>query len=488
MSVGTSLTLGQDATYRVTTTEKSSSLIDVTGTASINGATLAVVPAAQNAALTLGQHSTILTATDGVTGTFGTAEIGATTSENAFPFLAPSVSYAADSVSLDITRSAIQFTEAARTRNEYALASALDGMSPYAALISPVTQLNFANARTAFNALSGELHASLRTALIQDSYDLRNAVTDRLRAADCAPGAGANGMKTASYQHGERMKDDGQCHAGQAALWMQAYGEWSHNGGTAGTRGMSNSTGGFILGGDTPIADHWHLGGLFAYGHSGFSAGSAGNGHSNNASLGAYAGRNWGALGLRLGATYTWNILSTTRHIAFSGFTDRTSSNYLGGTAQTFADLGYRFNVLKTLSVEPFGNVAYVNQQTNSFAETGGAASLAGRGMNTGVTFATFGTRLATRMRIGETRIEPNITLAYRHAFGMMTPTVWQNILSGSSAFETAGIPLLQDAAVVNAGVRVSISDTTGFNVGYSGQYGARFSDSGLRGSFSLQF
>lgn len=486
MTVDRSLTLGKASTYLARVGNATASTITVNGQAVLQGGTVMAMATADTPAPSLGQHYTILTATDGVQGQFGKVVSNLSGDAALYPFLTTGVSYQPNLVALDIARSSTAFADAAQTRNEQSVATALDGIAPTSDVSRPITSLDFSRARGAFNALSGEIHASARTALIQDAYEIRDVAIDRMRAADCLPGAQSGTAKTAV--HG-RVQEGTQCHAdaGQT-LWMQAYGSWSRNGRTDNAAGMSNSTGGFVLGADTSAIQGWHIGGLVGYGHSSFStSGRAASGRSDNVTLGGYASTHWNRLGLRMGATYTWNMLSTRRTVAFPGFYDRQNSDYNGGTAQAFGDLGYRLD-LGRVTAEPFGDVAYINQQTKSYREHGGAASLYGHGQDTSVTYATFGTRLASRVKVGKAVLIPGMTVGYRHAFGAITPTTREALISGSSDFEVGGVPLVQDAALVKVGLQAQVTHRIRVGVSYTGQYGVRYSESGLKGSISWVF
>ncbi|MCL2636571.1 MAG: autotransporter outer membrane beta-barrel domain-containing protein, partial [Betaproteobacteria bacterium] len=69
--------------------------------------------------------------------------------------------------------------------------------------------LSAPNARAAFDALSGEIHASAQTALIEDSRFVREAATDRLRSP--SGNAGASSMTVAEK-------------GGSAYAWGRAFG------------------------------------------------------------------------------------------------------------------------------------------------------------------------------------------------------------------------------------------------------------------------
>ncbi|WP_238322053.1 autotransporter outer membrane beta-barrel domain-containing protein [Komagataeibacter europaeus] len=420
----------------------------------------------------------VLSAAQGVSGTYA---LQGDTQVSSFESIIDA--YDANDVYLR-TEQTRAFTDVAVTRNQRATAGALDALASSGIASAVGLVGSDAQARQALNATSGEIHASARTALIQDSFYLRNAAIDRLRGAACDPGAGP--QSTANL-HGRRT--DGTCQQEHAALWGEAYGGWGHNSGDGNAAGMHHSVGGFILGADTPVFGTWRVGGLVSYGHSAFDVGGRdSSGHSNTVSVGGYAGTHWGRLALRIGATYSWDMLGMNRQVAFAGYSSRESSAYMGGTAQGFGDLGYRFNA-GLVALEPFANVAYVNLHTDGFHEHGGNAALVGRAMDTGTTYSTFGLRMSSILRAGAVMLVPNASFAYRHAFGELTPTTREYFAQGGgTTFDIAGVPLSENAAVVDAGLKAVMSDRIDVGVSYIGQYGERSRDTGIRGKFRLKF
>jgi len=481
LTVDGNLNMNAGSTYVVNgAAAGQSDLVSVTGGATLTGGTVEfTVP--DGTTLKPGTEYTILATQTGVTGQFAGLS---TNLADAYTFLSPELLYTADDVDITLGRNTTTFESVANTRNERDVASVLDGMSGSNAVVSAIDQLNGQQARRAFDALSGEIHASARTALIEDSFYVRNAAIDRLRNASCDPGADAN-QKTATLK-GRRT--DGTCQQDHVTLWGEAFGSWGHNSGDGNAGGMNHSVGGFVLGADAPVFNTWRVGGLVSYGRSTFnSEGTDAYGHSNNVTLGGYAGTHWGHLALRMGATYTWAMLSTGRSASFPGFYEKLNSSYNGGVAQGFGDLGYRFDVGNT-AIEPFGNVAYVNMQTDSFHEHGGPAALNGRAIDTGTTYSTFGVRMSSVFHAGRVVLVPEGSLAYRHTFGATVPTTREAFADGSSAFDVAGVPLSRDAAVLNAGLRARLTGRLELGIAYIGQYGNRSVDSGLRGRFSLKF
>src|SRR5690606_1448535 len=98
-------------------------------------------------------------------------------------FLSPTVTYGAGDVSLEIERNTVAFADVADTANARATAAAVEALDPANPLFSSILPLDAGTARTAFSQLSGETHASLKSALFQDSRFLRDTIIDRATGA-----------------------------------------------------------------------------------------------------------------------------------------------------------------------------------------------------------------------------------------------------------------------------------------------------------------
>ncbi len=484
---GTSDTTGQtiDTAKGTGYQEAASDRLAVTGKANLQGGTLDLQLKNAGLGLTYNQAYRILTATGGISGQFDSK-----LSSNLAPqyaYLDPTFAYSADAVDIVMRRKPNSFSIVGETRNQITAGRGLDRLDQTSALSQAMTGLTKTQARQALDNLSGELHASIRTALIQDSFYIRNAAMNRLANSDCD--YGRNGQSLYDLKTHQK---NGACSSDHAVLWGQAYGGLGHNGGDGNAALMHHNTAGFIMGADAPINhSNWRVGGLLSYGHSQFNVqrGRSSSGNSNNISVGAYAGTHWGRLNLRLGAAYSWNVINTRRQISVGDYGGRVNSGYLGGTAQTFAELGYKMRGEHGV-FEPFMNVSYVNMQTNSYREHGNEAALRSRGTDAGVTFSTFGFRAATRLNIGRTIFTPHLTAAYRRGFGRLGSRQHESfaMTGGSSSMDVAGVLLSDNAAIIDTGVTASLNDHVDLDLSYIGQYGNQSTESGATGSFKMKF
>src|SRR5215468_2737494 len=159
-----------------------SAMISATGAASIDGGTVQVL--AQSGTYARQTRYTILTASGGVDGQF-------TNVTSNLAFLTPLLSYDPNNVFLTLIRNDITFASVAQTPNQSAVAAALDGSDPLKPLVQAVANLTLAGTLQAFDALSGEVHGSVQTTIIEDSRYIRQALLGRLRQASYAGDAGA---------------------------------------------------------------------------------------------------------------------------------------------------------------------------------------------------------------------------------------------------------------------------------------------------------
>ncbi|GLR87342.1 autotransporter outer membrane beta-barrel domain-containing protein [Bradyrhizobium iriomotense] len=446
----------------------------------INGSTVQVLAGAGNYAAST--NYTILTAAAGVNGTFA----GVTSN---LAFLTPSLSYDANDVYLTLTRNSVSFAAVGVTPNQIATAGGIDSLGMGGAVSNALLNLSASQAQNAFDQLSGEIHASAKNVLIDDSRFTRDAALDRLRAAfDSVGGPSMAAMAYAAVGPVTAPAD-----TDRFAVWARSFGSWGSTGADGNAASLGRSVGGIVVGSDGRVAETWRVGLLGGYGHSNVRVGDRmSSGSSDDYSLGLYGGTQWGNLAFRTGGIYTWHDLSMSRTAAFPGFVDMLRSSYGARTAQVFGEFGYRIDAGRTsagkLSFEPFANLAYVNLSTGGFVEQGGAAALTSQADKTGVTFTTLGLRGASQVAtLSGMGMTARGTLGWRHAYGDTVP-LSTLAFSGGSAFTVAGVPIARDAALVEAGLDLAITPTATFGVAYGGQFARSATDQSVKGTFAVRF
>jgi outer membrane autotransporter protein len=477
LTVNGNVTQAAGSIYQVELTSTGQSdLIHATGTATIgNGALLSAVKT-DAAPYVVGTHYTVLQADGGVTGTY-TITGGST-------FIGLAVNTDPTHVYLDVTK-VKSFAAAGLTSNQIAAGGAAESLGGGNPLYGAILQLpTDAAARAAFDQISGEVHASSRTVMIEDSRFVREAATDRLRAAFDATGMAT--MPVTAYVDG--TPTFAAATTDRFAVWGRGFGSWGSMQGDGNAATVRRDIGGFLTGGDGRIGDSARIGALGGYSRSTFRVGDRNSsGASDNYHLGLYGGTEWGNLALRSGLAYTWHQVATSRTVAFAGFADMLKADYGAATSQAFGELGYGLRAGR-IAFEPFANLAYVNLSSKGFTENGGAAALTARSGDTGVTFTTLGLRASSGFVVGNgVQLTARGMLGWRHAYGDTTPYATMSLV-GSSAFNVAGVPIAVNAAAVEAGLDFNITPNTKLGLSYGGQFGSGLTDQTMQGNLSVKF
>lgn len=458
--------------------EGESDQILASGVATINGGTVSALGGAGSYAAST--RYTILHADEG----FMSEEDRFDGVTSNLAFLTPDLEYDENNVYLTMTRNGVAFENVGNTRNQIATGGAVESLGAGNAVYDAALSLSEEQARGAFDRLSGEIHASAKTARVEDSRFLRNAVNDRLRAAFDIAGAPAGVVTT---------YDDGRPGAAEAstdgfALWSQGFGAWDHTGGDGNAARLNRSTGGFFAGADASAFDNWRFGAVAGYSHSSFDAKDRGSsGSSDNYHFGVYGGAQWGELAFRTGGAYTWHDISTSRNVAFAGFTDSLKADYDAGTGQVFGELAYGFKMGEA-RFEPFANLAHVNLHTDGFTEKGGTAALTTGSSTTDMTFTTLGMRASTNFDLNGTAVTARGMIGWRHGFGGMTPTSRMRFAGAGDAFTIAGVPVARNVAVLEAGLDVALTPNADFGVSYGAQFGSGAVDQSLKANLNIRF
>ena len=481
MNVG-SITFQAGSIYQVEVNAAGrSDKIVATGTATLTGGSVQVLAGSGNYSPTT--TYTILTAAGGRTGTFA----GVTSN---LAFLTPALAYDPTNVYLTLSRNDVTFGSIGGTFNQRQAGAGTESLGMGNPLWNAIVQLSAPMARAAFDQLSGEVHASTKTALYEDSRLVRDGALSRLRSAFGTSVATPSTAQVAAVDDAACSASTEMCQADPSsgiAAWAQGFGSWGYTSGNGNAAGLSRSTGGVLVGIDAAVFEVARIGLFGGYSHTNFNvADRQSSGGSDNVHLGAYGGAQWGPIGVRAGLAYTWHNLSTSRSVAFPGFADSLRATYGASTFQLFGEAGYRFDV-GPATFEPFANIAWMSLSTKSFNETGGAAALTSTGLTNNVTTTTVGLRAGSAFVVSGVTGQARGTVGWQHAFTDTTP--WANLqLTGGTPFTAAGVPIAQDAALLELGIDLRLSERASIGIGYTGQFAAGAQDQSVRGNFTFKF
>ncbi|OYW22074.1 MAG: hypothetical protein B7Z52_00010 [Burkholderiales bacterium 12-64-5] len=470
----TTVTFESGSIYRVDVTPSGAhDLITATGAVTIDsGAAVEVVAVPGRYAVN--SSYAIITTTGTLTGTFDSV-----TSD--YAFLEPSLSYDAQNVYLLLHYTGVDFASYAQTPNQAGTAVAAQALGAGNSVFDAVVQQTASSAPAAFNALSGEAYASVGTVIQQQAVYVRDAVGSRLMQSLTAPGvsplAYGAGPQTASL--GEGLTP---------TLWAQGYGGWGNSFSNGNAASISNTIGGFLLGLDVALAPNVRAGVFGGFSQSQLDVTDrSSTGSMNNVDLGVYAGAQFGAFALRGGASYTWHDVSMNRTVAFPGFSQAVEGSYNTGTTQVFGELGYDMAV-GAFAFEPFAGLAYVHVAGASLLEGGGSAALSVSTSGMDTVYATLGLRMATTMQLWGATLTPRATIGWQHAFGDTTPASTMQFQGGTTPFSVSGVPIAEDALLLEAGLSYALSPKATLGASYTSQLASTAAQNAFTAQFSLKF
>ncbi|MNG71608.1 Extracellular serine protease precursor [compost metagenome] len=411
----------------------------------------------------LGQQYSILTADQGISGQFDSVAPN-------YLFLGTGLSYQPNQVTLNVGRNDTRFASVAKTQNERAVAVAADALAAGNPVYESILSAGSAGeARQAFRQLSGQIHADIASAQVNDSRYLREALNGRLRQAE--------GLATAPD-----IKSD------EGGAWAQLLGAWDHASGDANATGYQASTYGVLLGLDSALAEDWRLGVATGYTRTSLDGGYGSNADSDNYHLAVYGGKQFGELALRAGGGYTWHRFDTSRSVNYGMQSDRETAKYSARTEQVFAEAGYSVKA-GWVNLEPFANLAYINFQNNGIAEDGGAAALHGDKQHTDATVSTLGLRADTEWQASKTTsVALRSELGWQHQYGGLERGTGLRFNGGSSPFVVNSVSASRDGAVLKASAEVAVNKNATLSLGYGGLLSQNHQDNSVNAGFTWHF
>ncbi|MFK7461807.1 autotransporter domain-containing protein, partial [Pseudomonas sp. Env-10] len=474
LTVAGNFTNASTGALNLVITPSTTGSLAVGGTANLGG-TLNVVNLAPYAGATT---YTLLTA-GAVNGTFATTNL-----EN-LAFLTTALNYSPTQVALAVSRNDVSYASVAATGNQRGVAAALGTGTAVggAAVQNALLNGDAGAARAAFDSLSGEIHASTASAMLEDSRYVRDAVNERLRQPGCYREDDPRNALAPSENH---LSSAG-CH-GEMVGWMRVLGTWGHMGGDSNSAKLDRNLSGFLLGTDKQVDDAWRVGVAAGYTRSDLDAKRRNSSADvDSYHLMAYTAYQQEAFAARMGVAYSWHDVESKRNVAVGGEGQRLKADYKARSAQVFGEVGYTIQT-PTVALEPFAGLAYVNYDSDTIKEKGGSAALRGDA-DQDITYSTLGVRIGQTITLGNgSKITPRGSIGWRHAFGDTKPDADLSFINGGGSFSTQGVPIAKDSAVVEAGLDYQISQNGRLGLGYSGQLSRNDKDHAVTVSFSLGF
>ncbi|ARS28896.1 autotransporter outer membrane beta-barrel domain-containing protein [Sphingomonas sp. KC8] len=400
-------------------------------TVTIDGGTVQVLAAAGDYAPRTSYA--IIVAGDGVTGTFD-----AVTSDLAF--LTPALIYASNGVVLTMTRNDVRFADVGVTFNQRSTAAAVDGaFNATSALYNELVGMNAAEARRAFDALSGEAHASALSFAAADADNVRRTLIGRF---DGPAGTGTE-------------------------MWTTVTGSWNDIDGNGNSAAVSGNGQGFLAGVETDLASfRVGVAGGYTDGDARIRARGA-QADVRNLHVGVYGGGAFGKLRVRAGAVHTAIDVRADRQVNVVALSETLKAKYDGQAAQAFAELGYAMPLGNGM-IEPFAGINALWLKNEAFTETGGTLALEGAERTRDTIWSNLGFKASFALG-ANSPLTAQVKGVWQHALTDRATDSRLAFANGGPSFLVHGAPLARDAAAVDASLRWQVADRVQVGVGYAG-------------------
>ncbi len=497
LNVAGNVVFAPGSIYQVEINENGTSdQIVATGTATINGGTVQLLPEAGTYATP--QTYTILTAAGGVAGVFTNLAVA-----NNFAFLNPTLVYGANNVQLTIGQAAA-FGTAAFTRNQQQTAAVLTGLTGTATgtlqtALANLTIQTGPGARSAFESLNGEIHVAGASAALLNI----NHVADTMRRGDGAfsrrgtSTANAGGyVQLAQATLGQTATDAADvlvaAAPGAAARNLEgAEGSpWTYWTTALGSRGQIDGDGngnktdhdqiGVAAGAEYRLSDNSSAGLSVAYLTNDADLGT--QDMDRNAYLVGLTGAHSSPLGVDIAVAvgYGYQDVDTTRNITVGAFTATANADYDAHSA--FASIEASTTKLAGhLAFRPFAGATYVYTDVSGFSETGaGTAGLVNDGEEYSSLVGRLGVEVSTQFEVAGRPVVPNASLAWARELGDVTQSSDFSFVGGGGSFETWAPARGRDSAEIGVGVAALVADNVSAHLGYQGTVSNKDQESAL--------
>ena len=487
------------AFFTVGVTPSSNGILAITGaghTATINGGTVRVMAGVGSYALST--PYTILTTTGGRTGFF-------TDVTSNFAFLDPSLTYDPNNVYLTLIRNSIDFASVGITPNQISAGGGLAALGMANPIVASALLLTPEQARAAFDSVSGEIHPSLHSLMLDESSLVRDAILGRQRL-DTVQGPGATqaialaNEDESALAYAKRVrktkagpnwpiKAPSPVVAPVYGAWVQGYGNWTRLNSDGNAATLRATNGGAIGGVDVTFNRNWRFGVATGGGRTDARVDARiSSGTIDTFHLAAYGGGSVGDILFRTGAAYSHHDVSTARTVVFPGFADTATASYNASTSQVFGEAAYRLHA-GWLNAEAFADLAYVRVRSDGFTESGGPAALTVAQADTSATFTTLGLRAQAPIpALGPWATTVRGSLGWQHAYDNVTPVSLMSFAASPAPFAIAGTPIATDALLVEAGLDALVHRNTVVALLYTGRIAADAGAHAVRANVALKF
>ena len=464
LTVNGNLAFGAGSTYAVEVSPSAADQTNVSGTAALAGTLQSSFAPGTYYARTY----TLLSATGGRTGTFGTFSTAGLPGG-----FQTTLSYTPTDVMLNLTAALGGGTALSGSQGNVAnaLNTSFNTGNSLSSGLYGLFSMSGPPLASALNSLSGEAQTGAQTAAFSFGNQFLNTVLG-------STGGGLGGSSQQAVQYASLDANEAGPEPRRLRGWMAGFGGYGWLDGSSGTSSVQTTTQGLAVGADWSF-DGGTLGLAIASGTTGWSLdGGLGSGRGNVFQAGLYGRTGAGPLYAAVAGGWGVHGLSTNRSVGFLG--DYMSASYTAYTWSGRAETGYRI-ALGDHGLTPF--VAGQGQVANlpGFCETSQTGSGAALCFNSATAWsfrselgiesdANLGTVLGSKARL-------QVRLAWAHEWQTAnTASASFQSLPGSS-FTVSGTPLPADVGLVRVLSEIELDRTWSFRLQgdaeFAGNYGS---------------
>ena len=372
------------------------------------------------------------------------------------------------------------FKQYALTRNQYAVASALD----YAVAANNPGIQNLVNylgnlptnyLPASFDMISGEEYTSVFDTAYAIAHLQNQAITNHLASIQAGEPGLSLGLVSLAMASGGKSATDGKDSKivtqpvvdNRWGFFATANGDFTDITGDTNADGFQYATEGLTLGVDYRVLPQLVLGAYLAYEHSYTTLINNGALDQNGITGGLYG--SWFSQGF-----YVDGIVGG----GYNGFTGRRQS--VGGFTRGDGD-----NTLLNAAINggydmhygawTFGpqlGIEYDDVWLNSFTENGSLAPLSVASQSENSLRSTAGGHISYTTHVGGVTVRPDVHAAWQHEYDSPANSLGAQIAGTNAAFVVQGPYLGRNSALAGAGVTVELSEKTSVYADYEGQFG----------------
>jgi autotransporter-associated beta strand protein len=430
-----------------------------------------------------GEQITLLTAKNGVSGTFSNTQNGLVSTGT---IVQGQITSLANAVVLETTQGSFANTPGvAHTGNQKAVAKTLDsavGDPREAALFAFLNSQRLANLPHDLTLIAPAQITSINATAVSVGKVQVSNVGQRLAnirggSTGFSPAGFSLTGGAASFDEGFAGVSGPEGKSGPAVfaptpdnrwgVFITGLGEFSNVDSTPNAAGYDVNTGGFTFGVDYRLTPNFAIGLTGGYAHTSVGLDGGGNIDVNGGKLGLYAT-----------AFANGFYLDTAVSGGPSGYNTRRTA--LQGTANGNTD-GADFNALiavgydwtrGNLSIGPTASFQYSYIGLNSFTEIGSLAPLNFPDQNTESERSAFGAKASYQWKVAKVTAIPQVSAAWQHEYGATAYSIASSFASGAGqGFTVTGPDIGRDSLLVGAGVTVILNERVSTYLYYDGEF-----------------